>query len=102
MLESHTVTGSIVWKLTPIHVAGQHMVQHGSSAALTQEQPVTPDSFASTTQVRIDTAIPLPASQVPPQVSSLQVPLSQIRSVGSTSNVALSLTSHQTEMTLIS
>ena len=37
MLESQTTAGLIVWKLTPIHVADQCMVQPGSSAALTQE-----------------------------------------------------------------
>ena len=66
MLESQTMTGLIVQKLTPIHMADQCVVQPGSNAALTQEQPVTPVSFASTTQVRMDTAIPPPASQVPP------------------------------------
>ena len=50
----------------------------------------------------MDTAIPLPASQVPPQVMPVQVPLSQITSVASTSNVAPSLMLHQTEMTVMS
>ena len=50
----------------------------------------------------MDTAIPPPASQVPPQVMPVEVPLSQITSVASTSNVAPSLTLHQTEMTVMS
>ena len=102
MLESQSMAGSIVWKLTPIHMADQCVVQHGSSADLTQGQPVIPVSFASTTQVRLDTAIPLPAGSVLPQVISVWVPLSQITSVASTSNVAPSFTSHQTEKTVTS
>ena len=101
-LESQSMTGSIVWKLTPIHMADQCVVQQGSSAALTQGQPITPVSFASTTEVRLDTAIPLPASSVLPQVIPVWVPLSQITSVASTSNVAPSFTSHQTEKTVTS
>ena len=66
MLESQNTTGSIVQKPTPINMTNQCMVQPSSSAALTQEQHVTPVSFAFTKQVRMDTAIPLPASQVPP------------------------------------
>ena len=78
------------------------MAQPGSSASLTQEQHVTPVSFASTTQVKMDTAIPPPVSQVPPQVPPVWVPLLQITSVTSTSNVAPSLTFHQMEMTVTS
>ena len=102
MLESQSMTVSTVWKLTPVNVTYQCMVQPSSSAALTQEQHVTPVSFASITQVRMDTTIPPPASQVPPQVTPVWVPLSQITSVASTSNVAPSLTSHQMEMTVTS
>ena len=102
MLESQSMTGSIVQKLTPIHVADQCMVQHGSSAALTQGQPITPVSFVSTTQVRLDTAIPLPASSVLPQVIPVWVPSLQITSAASTSNMAPSSTSHQMEMTVMS
>ena len=75
------------------------MVQPSSSAVLTQEQPATPFSV---TLVSMDTAIPPPASQVPPQVTPVQVPLSQITNVASTSNVAPSLISHQMEMTVTS
>ena len=82
------MTGSIVQKLTPIHLADRRIAQPGSSMSLTQEQPVTPVSFASTTQVRMDIAVPPPVSQVPPQVPPVWVPLSQITSVASMSNVA--------------
>ena len=74
------------------------MAQPSSSASLTQEQPVTLVSFASTTQVRMDTVVHPPVSQMPPQVLPVWVPLSQITSVASTSNVASSSTSHQMEM----
>ena len=102
LLESQAMTGSIVQKLTPMNLTDQCMAQPGSSTSLTQEQPVTPVSFASTTQVRTDTAVPPPVSQIPPQVPPVWVPLSQITSVASTSNVAPSLTSHQMEITVTS
>ena len=102
MLESQSVTGSIVQKLTLVHMTNQCMYQPSSSAALTQEQPVTPVSFVSTTQVRMDTAVLLPASEVPPQVTPVWVPLLQITSIASTSNVATSLMSHQMKMTVTS
>ena len=57
------------------------MDQSGSNTAQTQAQPVTPVSFASTTQVRMDTMVPPTVSQVPPQVPPVWVPLSQITSV---------------------
>ena len=85
--------------LTLVNVTDQVMIHPSSNAAPAQEQPVTPVSFVSTTQVRMDTAIPPPVSQVPPQVTPLWVPLSQITNVASTLNVAPSLTSQQTEMT---
>ena len=59
------------------------MDQSDSSTAQTQRQPITLVSFASTTQVRMDTVVPPPVSQVIPQVPSVQVPLSQIKSVAS-------------------
>ena len=75
------------------------MVQPSSNAPSAQEKPVTLVSFVSTTQVRMDTALPLLISQVPPQVTPVQVPLLQITSVASTSNVAPSLMSQQMEVT---
>ena len=99
ILELQITAGSIIQKLTPVNVMDGGMMEHGSNTAPLQAQPVTLVSFASTTQVRLDTAIPLPASQVPPKVTPVQVPLSQITSVASTSNVAPSLTSQQMEMT---
>ena len=48
----------------------------------------------------MDTAAPLPVSQVPPQVLPVWVPLLQITSVASTSNVAPSLMSQLMEMTV--
>ena len=75
------------------------MAQLNSNAPSAQEKPVTPVSFASTTQVRMGTTVPPPVNQVPPQVIPVQVPISQITSVASNSNVAPSLMSQQMEMT---
>ena len=75
LLESQVMTGPSVQKLTPIHLTDQCMVQLSSNVSLTQEQPVTPVSFASTTQVRMNTTVPPPVSQVPPQVPPVWVPL---------------------------
>ena len=88
LLKLQSITGSIVWKLMPVNVTDQPVVQPSSNTPPVQEKPVTPVSFASSTQVRMDTAIPPPVSQVPPQVTPVRVPLSQITSVASTSNVA--------------
>ena len=71
------------------------MDQSGSSPAQTQRQPVTPVSFVSTTQVRMDTVVPPTVSQVIPQVPPVQVPLLQITSVASMANVAASLISQK-------
>ena len=71
-----------------------------SSAGQTPNQPVTPVSFVSTTQVRMDIAVPSPVGQGVPQIPPVQVPLSQITSVASTSNVVASMTSQQS-MTLV-
>ena len=71
------------------------MDQSDSSTAQTQRQPVTPVSFASTTQVRMDTVVPPTVSQVIPQVPPVWVPLSQITSVASMANMAASLISQQ-------
>ena len=71
------------------------MDQPGSSTAQTQAQTVTLVSFASTTQVRMDTAVPPTVSQVPPQIPPVWVPLLQITSVASMANVTASLISQQ-------
>ena len=71
------------------------MDQSDSSTAQTQRQPVTPVSFASTTQVRMDTVVPPTVSQVIPQVPPVWVPLLQITSVASRANVAASSISQQ-------
>ena len=69
-----------------------------SSSEQTQNQPVTPVSFASTTQVRMDIAVPSPVGQGVPQVPPVWVPLSQIMNVASMVNVAASMTSQQSGM----
>ena len=86
---------STVRKPTPVKRVEQPMDQSDSSAVQTQRQPVTPVSFVSTTQVRMDTVVPPTVSQVIPQVPPVWVPLSQITSVASTANVAVSLISQQ-------
>ena len=58
---------SIVRRPTPVKMVDQPMDQSGSSTAQTQAQPVTLVSFASTTQVRMDTVVPPTVSQVPPR-----------------------------------
>ena len=93
--ESQVTTESIVRRPTPVKMVDQPMDQSGSSTTQTQAQPVTSVSFASTTQVRMDTVVPPTVSQVPPQVPPVQVPLLQITSVASMANVAASLTSQQ-------
>ena len=98
LLESQVPMETIVWKLTPVNLVDQSVAQPSSSISLTQEQPVTLVSFVSTTQVRMDTVVHPPVSQMSPQVPPVWVPLSQITSVASTSNVASSSTSHQMEM----
>ena len=98
ILELQSTTGSIVWKSTHVNVTDQGMNQPSSNAVPAQEHPVALVSFLSTTQVRMDTAVPPPVSQVQPQVPPVWVSLSQITSVASTSNEAPSLMSHQTEM----
>ena len=93
--DSQVTEESTVRKPTPVKIVEQPMDQSDSSRAQTQIQPVTPVSFASTTQVRMDTVILPTVSQVTPQVPPVQVPLSQITSVASTSNMASSLISQQ-------
>ena len=99
LLESQSMTGSVIRKLTPVTVIDPSTAQVSSNALPAQEKLVTPVSFASTTQVRMDTAVPPPVSQTSPQVVPVWVPLLQITSVTSNSNVILSLVSQQTEMT---
>ena len=72
-----------------VKIVEQPMDKSDSSTAQTQRQPVTPVSFASTTQVRMDTVVPQTVSQVTPQVPPVCVPLSQITSVASMANVAV-------------
>ena len=86
--ESQVTMESIVRRPTPVKMVDQPMDQSGSSIAQTQAQPVTPVSFAFTTQVRMDTVVPPTVSQVPPEVPPVWVPLSQITSVASMANVA--------------
>ena len=71
----------------------QPMDNPESSIEHTQNQPVTLVSFASTTQDRADIAVPPPIGQGVPQVTPVQVPLSQITSVTSKAIVAVSVTS---------
>ena len=99
LLESQSMTGSVIRKLTPVNVTDPSMAQVSSNTPSAQEKPITPVSFVSTTQVQMDTAVPPPVSQASPQVVPVWVPLLQITSVASNSNVALSLMSQQMEMT---
>ena len=89
--DSQVAEESTVRKPMPVKIVEQPMDQSDSSTAQTQIQPVTPVSFASTTQVRMDMVVPPTVSQVIPQVP----PLPQITSVASTANVAASLISQQ-------
>ena len=93
--DSQVAEESTVRKPTPVKIVEQLMDQSDSSTAQTQRQPVTMVSFASTTQVRMDTVVPPTVSQVIPQVPPVRVPLLQITSVASTVNVAASLISQQ-------
>ena len=93
--ESQVTTESIIRKPTVVKMVDQPMDQSGSSTTQTQREPVTPVSFASTTQVRMDTVVPPTVSKVPPQVPPVWVPLLQITSVASTANVAVPLTPQQ-------
>ena len=82
-------------KPMPVKIVEQPMDQSDSSTAQTQRQPLTPVSFGSTTQVRMDLVVSPTVSQVIPQVPAVWVPLSQITSVASMANVAVSLISQQ-------
>ena len=93
--ESQATVESIVRRLTPVKMVDQPLDQPGSSTAQTAALLVILVSFASTTQVRMDTVVPPTVSQVPPQVPPVWVPLLQITSVASMAKVAVSLTSQQ-------
>ena len=93
--DSQVAEESTVRKPMPVNIVEQPMDQSDSSTAQTQIQPVTPVSFASTTQVRMGMVVPPTVSQVIPEVPPVWVPLSQITSVASTANAAASLISQQ-------
>ena len=93
--DSKVTEKSTVRKPTLVKIVEQPMDQSDSSKAQTQRQPVTPVSFASTTQVRMDIVVPPTVSQVIPQVPTVQVPLSHITTVASMANMAASLISQQ-------
>ena len=93
--KSPSASGSIVRRPTAVRIVDQPVDKSESSAGQTPNQPVTPVTFTSTTQVRTDIAVPSPVGQGVPQVPPVWVPLSQITSVASTANVAASMTSQQ-------
>ena len=92
---SQGTSGPIIRRPTPVRTIGQPTDNSESSAEHTQKQPVTLVSFVSITQDRVDIAVPPPVGQGIPQVSPVQVPLSQVTSVESEANVAASVTSQQ-------
>ena len=93
--KSLSTSGSIIKRSTPMRIVDQPVDKSESSAEQTQDQPVTPVSFASATQVRMDITVPSPVGQGVPQVPPVQVPLLQITSVASTANIAVSMASQQ-------
>ena len=93
--KSLSTSGSIIRRPTPVRIVDQPVDKSESSAEQTQDQPVTPVSFVSATQVRMDIAVPSPVGQGVPQVPPVQVPLLQITSVASTANVAVSMASQK-------
>ena len=76
--KSPSTSGSIIRRPTPMRIVDQPMDKSESSAGQTQNQPVTPVSFVSTTQVRMDIAVPSPVGQGVPQVPPVWVPLLHI------------------------
>ena len=86
--KSPSTSGSIIRRPTPVRIVDQPMDKSESSAGQTQNQPVTPVSFASTIQVGMDIAVPSPVGQGVPQIPPVWVPLLQITSVASMVNVA--------------
>ena len=93
--KSLNTNGSIIRRPTPMRIVDQPVNKSESSAEQTQDQPVTPVSFASATQVRMDIAVPSPVGQGVPQVQPVWVPPSQITSVASMANVTVSMASQQ-------
>ena len=93
--KSPSTSGSIIRRPTPMRILDQPVDKSESSAEQTQNQPVTPVSFVSSAQVRMDSAVPSPVGQGVPHVLPVQVPLLQITSVASTANVAVSTASQQ-------
>ena len=93
--KSPSTSGSIIRRPTPMRIVDQPMDKSESSAEQTQNQPVTLVGFASSTQVRMDTAVPSPVGQGVPQVPPVWVPILQITSVANTANVAVSMASQQ-------
>ena len=89
--DSQVTEESTVRKPMLLKIVEQPMDQSDFSTAQAQRQSVTPVSFASTTQVRMDTVVPPPVSWEIPQVPPVHVPLSQITSVASMANVAAPL-----------
>ena len=92
--KSLSTSGSIIRRPTPVRIVDQLLDKSESSAEQTQNQPVTPVSFVSATQVRMDIAVPSPIGQGVPQVPPVWVPLLQITSVASMANVAVSMASN--------
>ena len=93
--KSPSTSGSIIRGPTPMRIVDLPVDKSESSAEQTQNQPVIPVSFVSTTQVRMDIVIPSPVDQGVPQVPPVQVPLLQITSVAKTANKAVSMASQQ-------
>ena len=87
---SQSTSGSLIGRPTPMRIVEQPVDKSESSAEQTKNQPVTPVSFVSTTQVRMDIAVPSCVGQGVPQVPPVWVPLSQITSVASMANVMTS------------
>ena len=94
---SQGTSGPIIRRPTPVKTVGQPTDNSESSAEHTQNQHVTLVSFVSTTQERVDIAVPPSVGQGVPQVSPVWVPLLQVTSVASEANVAVSMTSQQSE-----
>ena len=90
LCKSLSISGSIIRRPIPMRIVDQPVDKSESSAEQTQNPPVTPVSFASSTQVRMDIAVPSPVGQGMPQVPPVWVSLSQITSVASTANIAVS------------
>ena len=82
-----------------MRIVDQPVDKSESSAEKTQNQLVTPVSFASSTQVRMDTTVPSSVGQGVPVVPPVQVPLLQITSVASMANIVVSMVSQQSGTT---